>query len=202
VRRATLLVLVVALAAASAAAADPRPVKPPRAAINALLDHFIPDVLAGRDLRAGKAFVGGYVSVDTVQRYPVEGHDFHGWVLNYSYPGDVGFDILLQPTKKSLGPWSFRAEAQRLHGRWKITDWYPVAEFQPPGKPARVDGPNDLSPAARGGASGSTSHMWYLWIVPAAAGALVVLATLFGVQRWLRQRSRVRAIERALASSR
>lgn len=173
-----------------------------RAAVNALLDKFVPDVLEGHDLKAGKALVGGYVTVGTVQRYPAKQQDLHGWLLNYAQKDDVGFDILLQPAKKTFGPWSFRGEAQKVHGTWKIVDWYPVAEFQPVGASARVDGPNDFSPAARGGLLASSNHIWYLWIIPSAIGLLLLVLAGWGVQHWLRQRARVRAIERTLASSR
>ena len=151
------LVLACALpAGAAAAAGEPHQVKPPRAAINRLLDAFIPAVVEQKDLKAGWDLVGGvarstsrreWLAGNTsVQSYPAKGTHFHGFVVNYSYPGDVGFDILLQPTKRSLGAWSFRAEAQRLGGRWKITTWYPVATYAPPGKIQTVLGPNDRGP--------------------------------------------------------
>lgn len=199
-KRLLLVALVALCAVAPARAARIAPAD--RAAVNALLDRFVPDVLAGHDLQAGKALVGGYVTVGTVQRYPAKAQNLHGWLLDYAQKGDVGFDLLLQPARKSLGPWSFRGEAKKVNGTWKIVDWYPVAEFQPPGKAARVNGPNDLSPSARGGLLGSSSHVWYLWIIPSAAGALLLGAAAWGIQHWLRQRSRVRAIERTLAGSR
>jgi hypothetical protein len=137
--------------------------KADRAGVNALLDKFIPQVLAGKDLKAGKALVGGYVGVDTIQRYPAAGTRFHGWLLNYATPGDVGFDITVQPVnKRKIGAWSFRGEAQRLHGVWKITDWNPVAQFQPLGKAALVNGPNDLSPGAAGGLGPISRSTTYL----------------------------------------
>ena len=84
---------------------------------------------------------------------PCEGNDVHGWVLNYSYPGDVGFDLLLQSRNPKQGAWSFRAEAQKLGGTWKITSWYPVAEFAPPGQAGRVNGPADLGAGAAASAA-------------------------------------------------
>jgi hypothetical protein len=98
-------------------------VKPDRAAITALLDEFIPDVVAQKDLKRGWQLVDGVAKTTpykewlkgntSVQAYPAKGTHFPGWIVGYSYPGDVGFDILLQPTKKSVGPWSFRAEHRR-----------------------------------------------------------------------------------------
>lgn len=199
-KRVLLVALVALAAAAPARAAHISPAD--RAAVNALLDKFVPDVLEGRDLRDGRQLVGGYVTVGTVQRYPAKQQNLHGWLLDYARPGDVGFDLLLQPATKTLGPWSFRGEAQRSHGTWRIVDWYPVAEFEPRGKAARVNGPNDLSPSARGGTLGSSNHIWYLWIIPGVIGALLLALAAWGVQHRLRERSRVRAIERTLAGSR
>src|SRR5690348_13675456 len=94
-----LLVVGLALALPAAAAAQPKQVKPDRAAINRLLDQFVPSVVAGKKPSAGRELVAGYLTT-SVQRYPAKGTTFHGWTVNYSYPGDVGFDILLQPTKE------------------------------------------------------------------------------------------------------
>src|SRR4051812_35150776 len=152
-----LLVAVLALALPAAALAEPKTVRPDRAAIDRLLDEFIPAAVAQKDLQRGwelSAGVARTVSHDqwmkgdtSVQKYPAKGASFHGWTVNYSYPGDIGFDILLQPTKPSLGAWSFRAEAEKIRGRWRITTWYPVATFAPPGRTQTVLGPNDLGSA-------------------------------------------------------
>lgn len=203
------------LALPSAAHADPRQVKPDRAAIDALLDKFIPAVVEQKDLRAGWDLTGGVLRVTSrsewlrgntsVQAYPAKGTRFHGYLVNYSYPGDVGFDILLQPTKPSLGAWSFRAEAQKLGGRWKMTSWYPVATFAPPapGKTAQVVGPNDFGPGARGTNGGSSRlGAWALLAPVGLLGAIAVASVGFAGVRWRRNRARVRELERRLAASR
>ena len=207
------LALVVALALpAVAAAAQPRTVKPDRVAINKLLDEFIPAAVAQKDLQRGWELSAGaartvshgaWMRGDTsVQKYPAKGTEFHGWTVNYSYPGDLGFDILLQPTTPSLGAWSFRAEAQRIRGRWRITTWYPVATFAPPGKTQTVLGPNDLGPA-NSAASGSGTDKgrlgaWVLALPIAVLAAIALGAAAFVGSRALKQRSRIREIQRAL----
>jgi hypothetical protein len=207
------LVVLLALALAPTALADQKQVKPDRAAINKLLDEFIPAVVEKKDLKRGwdltagvartvpyKQWVAGNTSV---QEYPAKGTSFHGWLLNYSYPNDVGFDILLQPTNRKMGAWSFRAEAQKIGGTWKITTWYPVAEYAPPGQAGRVNGPNDLGP---GGGSASTGESRLgAWVLAIPGVVLLVLLTgvlTFVLVRWRRQRKRVREIERLLASER
>lgn len=197
-----LAVLAALVALVAAAPAQARLSKADRAAVNQLLDKFIPAVLVGKDLNAGKALVGGYVTVDSVQHYPAEGTTFHGWLLNYASPGDVGFDITVQPVnKRKLGAWSFRAEAQKIKGRWVITDWYPVAQYQPVGKQAFVVGPNDFSPAARGGPTVKNTGYW-LYVPFAGLGLVLLVVAGLALSHWLRTRSKVRAIERTLASTR
>jgi hypothetical protein len=209
-----LAVVALALVLVPSAFGDPRTVKPDRPAINKLLDEFVPAVVEQKDLKRGWQLVGGvsrvvsyrqWVSGNTsVQSYPAKGTTFHGWVLNYSYPGDVGFDLLLQSKNPKQGAWSFRAEAQKLNGRWRITSWYPVAEFAPPGQAGRVNGPADLGAGAAASAAAGESRLspWVLAAPVAAIGVLLASALGFVAVRWQKQRKRVKAIERLLASDR
>src|SRR4051812_9051205 len=200
------------LALPATAFGEPRTVKPDRAAINRLLDEFIPAAVAQKDLQRGWELSAGVARTvshaewmkgnTSVQKYPAKGTKFRGWTVNYSYPGDIGFDILLQPSTASLGAWSFRAEAQRIHGAWKITPWYPVATFAPPGKTQTVLGPNDLGAANSASAGSGTDHgrlgPWVLALPVAFLGAIALLATGFAGSRAFRRRARVREIERQL----
>ena len=212
-RLALTLFVALTLPTAAVAAAQPRTVKPDRAAINRLLDEFVPAAVArknlqrGWDLSAGAARTVSHAEWmkgnTSVQTYPAKGKTFHGWTVNYSYPGDIGFDILLQPTKRSMGAWSFRAEAQKIDGQWRITTWYPVATFAPVGKTETVLGPNDLGP---GNASASTAGVdrgrlgpWVLALPIAVVGGIGLLAVSIAGSKALRRRSRIKEIERTLA---
>jgi hypothetical protein len=206
------LVALLLVLAGAAQAAEPKQVKPDRAAINALLDEFVPDVVAQKDLKRGWELAAGVARTTSraewlkgntsVQKYPAKGTRFHGWLVNYSYPGDVGFDILLQSTNPKQGAWSFRAEAQKIAGHWRITTWYPVATFAPPGKTQTVLGPNDIGPS-NGAVAASVSRgklgAWVLLLPIGGVAALALGAVGFATTRWARQRRRVRAIERSLA---
>jgi hypothetical protein len=205
------LALLLALAL-PATAAGARTVKPDRAAINRLLDEFIPAAVAQKNLQRGWELSGGYARTvshrewlkgnTSVQKYPAKGTTFHGWTVNYSRPGDIGFDILLQPTQASLGAWSFRAEAQKIHGQWRITTWYPVATFAPPSRTQTVVGPNDLGPAnsaARASVDRGRLGAWVLALPIAVVGGIGLIALGFVGVRGLRRRARVRKIERSLA---
>jgi hypothetical protein len=205
------LALLLALVLPGTAAGAQRTVKPDRAAINKLLDEFIPAAVAQKDLQRGWELSAGVARTvshsewmkgnTSVQKYPAKGTTFHGWTVNYSYPGDVGFDILLQPTKKSLGAWSFRAEAEKIDGRWKITTWYPVATYAPAGKTQTVVGPADFG-AADGSASGGSGRArldpWVLALPFAFLAAVVLVAVTIGTSRALKRRARVREIQRSL----
>jgi hypothetical protein len=210
-----LLVIVLALALPAGAAAQPRTVKPDRAAINRLLDEFIPAAVAQKDLQRGWELSAGVARTvshsawmrgnTSVQKYPAKGTQFHGWTVNYSYPGDIGFDILLQPTTRSLGAWSFRAEAQKIQGAWRITTWYPVATFAPPGRTQTVLGPNDLGAADSASGSG-TDHArlgsWVLALPAAFIGGIALLGVSVAGTRVLKRRARIREIEKRLAGFR
>jgi hypothetical protein len=205
--------VILALAVPAAARAGQVHVKPAdRAAINRLLDQFIPAAVAQKNLQLGWDLSAQYARTvshaewmkgnTSVQKYPAKGTTFHGWVPNYAYPGDVGFDVLLQPTSRDLGAWSFRAEAKKIGGTWKITTFYPVATFAPPGRTQTVLGPNDLgaaNSAASAGTDESRLGSWVLLLPVAALAAIAVGAAAFVGSRWLRQRSRVREIQRSLA---
>src|SRR5581483_5577590 len=205
--------ILLALVLAAPAAADPKQVKPDRAAIDRLLDEFVPAVVAGKDLKRGWKLVAGpartvsyreWIRGNTsVQHYPAKGTRFHGFLVNYSYPGDVGFDILLQPTKPSLGAGSFRAEAQKIGGSWKITTWYPVATFAPAGQTQTVLGPNDLGPANGASAAGVSRGRlgsWVLLTPVLGVGLLAAGALGFAGIRVARRRARVAEIRRSLAA--
>lgn len=208
VRLALALLLVLVLPATAAAQ---RTVKPDRAAINRLLDEFIPAAVAQKDLQRGWELSAGVARTvshsawlagnTSVQKYPAKGTKFRGWTVNYSFPGDIGFDILLQPTDPSLGAWSFRAEAEKIRGEWRITTWYPVATYAPPGRTQTVVGPADFgsSDSAAGGSGRGRLGPWVLALPVVFLGAVALVAVGFAGSRVLRQRRRVRDIERRLA---
>lgn len=207
------LVLALALVLPATALGAPRQVPPDRPAIDALLDKFVPDVVEGHDLAEGWNLAGGYARAVSheewlrgntpIQRYPAKGTTFHGWTVNYSYPTLIGFDILLQPATKKLGAWSFRAEARKIDGRWRITTWYVVAQFAPRGTRAAILGPNDFGPGSGSNHLGNLKSRvppWVLIVPLGAIGGLLLVLSGFGGVRYLRRRSRIRAIERDLAT--
>jgi hypothetical protein len=191
---------------------EARTVPPPRRALNALLDTFIPAVIARRNLAAGWNLVtpdargsrADWMRGTTpFQTYDARIEPFHGWTLNYSYPDDVGFDIFVAPRNPKDVSMAFRGEAKKIAGKWKIAVFYPQATFQPAGKRAAVWADKDLQPqaAAATATSGRLSATWLLLPV-GFVGAVVAIALSFVLVRMLRRRARVKQIERELALTR
>jgi hypothetical protein len=204
------------------AAADPAParvtkepptVPVPRAEINALLDKFVPAVIARKNLPAGWDLVtpaargsrAEWMRGETpFQTFPARDRTFRGWRVNYSYPGDVGFDLFLSPTDPDDHvSMAFRGEAKKVGGAWKIDVFYPQATFQPVKKKAAVWADTDLQPQGVGGTanSGRLSAVWLL--VPTGIFGLALVGGLgAAIVVWLRRRARIREIERDLAADR
>jgi hypothetical protein len=65
-----------------------------------------------------------------------------------------------------------------------------------------VNGPNDLSPGAAGGLGPISRGNAYLLGLGALVAAVLLVASALGFRKWLRTRSRVRAIERTLTGPR
>lgn len=203
----TTVALAVAIAGNALAAPEPPTVKPDRPGINALLDRFIPDVVAAKDLAAGWNLVlpgsrgnhADWLKGNTpFQRYAAKGSTFHGWRTTYSYAGDVGFDVLVQPVKPTASPWAFHGEAKKVGGQWKIALFYPVATFAPAGHTQTVLGPNDLQPGlALQPVRGRISSHW-LYVPFAFLGVLALAGLAVATARAARRRSRVKAVERSL----
>ena len=192
---------------------QPPTVPVPRPQINALLDRFIPAVIARKNLAAGWDLVTPEArgtrsewlrGVTPFQSFPARDKSFRGWRVNYSYPGDVGFDVFLSPTDvRNHVSMAYRGEAKKVGGAWKIAVFYPQATFQPVGKKAFVWADTDLQPQAVGGGAGSgrLSAVWLL--VPASLFGVAIVGGLgFAVLGATRRRARVRAIARDLASDR
>jgi hypothetical protein len=147
-----------------------------RRGINRTLDAFIPAALR-RDDPAGAfrlttaSFHGdttraGWASGNLpVVPYPAAGHHWHGWRPTFSNPGLVGLDLELQPTDPSkVGLVAFSVVMKRVHGRWLIDAFAPVAAFQPTQSQANIQAEPDFSPAAKG--SGITDrHLGRYWIL-------------------------------------
>ncbi|MDX6546471.1 MAG: hypothetical protein QOG33_21 [Gaiellales bacterium] len=164
-----------------------------RRGINRTLDAFIPAAVLRDDPERGyslttASFHGGATRAGwasgavPVMPYPAAGHHWHGWRMTFSNPGLVGLDLELRPTDPSkVGLVAFSVVMKRVHGRWLIDAFAPVAGFQPTGSGANIQAEPDFSPAAKGSGAGDR-HLGSNWIllplgvIAAPLLALIVLA--------------------------
>jgi len=164
------------------------------------LDRFILTGVAGRrpasawDLTT-KALQTGSTRSDWAKgsvpfwRFPAAGSHFSGWVLKYSYPGDVGLDIFLQPKRgAATGPISFRAEFKRVDGRWLVETWQPMAMFSKAGAKAKVLAQPDLAPGIAGGGDQRISANWLFAPLGLLAGAIVLIPLAVAISSWRKNR--------------
>lgn len=195
---------------ASTAQSTPRTVRltpTTRRAVTAALDRFILTGVAGRHpanawdlttdaLHAGSTRDDWARGETTFWRFPAQGSHFAGWVLKYSYPGDVGLDIFLQPKPSAeTGPISFRAELKRVGGEWLVEAWQPMAMFSKPGDRAKVLAQPDLAPGISGGGEQRISPNWIFLPLGLLIGAIVLIPLAVFVSNWRKNRQVVRLLQ-------
>jgi hypothetical protein len=179
-------VTVAALLLAAPAGATLKPAD--RAAINRTIDAFVKTAVRHENVAGSydlvtPAFRGGIGRGEwakggiPVYPYPARGTSWHGWTLDYALPGDVAFELVLQPRRGAKeDPISFSGEVKKRHGRWLVDSFYPAAIYVT--KESRVIGPRDFGPAAVQSGAGD-SRLGAVWIaVPAGVGAVIVLVPL------------------------
>jgi hypothetical protein len=133
-----------------------------------------------------------------VMPYPVVGHHFHGWRLDFSTGSSVGLELELQPSEPSkVGLVAFSVVLQRQHGRWLVDAFAPVATFQPTGSRADIRAAPDYSPAARGSANGDQrlGQNWILLPVAVIGAPFAALLAFAPIAIWRARRRRPAPVE-------
>jgi hypothetical protein len=117
--------------------------------------------------------------------YPYPASERRSWTLNFSYPGQVNFDLFVQPKKNAdVGPIAFTVEMRRGKGRhWLVDSFFPTAMFPKPTKSSGGGQPlaqPDLSPANVQGTSqtGKQRVSTYFFFVPVVMLGLVLMIPL------------------------
>ncbi len=172
-----------------------------RREITGALDRFILTGVAGRDPEDAWALTTDSLHVANTKsdwakgttpfwRYPAKGTHFPAWVLQYSYPGDVGLDIFLQPRQGAdTGPIAFRAELKRVRGRWLVETWQPMAQFSKPGEKAKVLAQPDLAPGMAAAGSPTLSANWLFLPLGLLAAAVVLIPLAVAISTWRKNRA-------------
>ena len=165
-----------------------------RREINRVLAAFIPAAverkdplrayhLATREMRES-ATLAEWKRGD-IPVYPYPASERRSWTLNFSYPGQVNFDLFIQPKKNAdVGPIAFTVEMRRGKGRhWLVDSFFPTAMFPKPTTKSAGGQPlaqPDLSPANVRGTSqtGKQRVSTYFFFVPVVMLGLVLLIPL------------------------
>jgi hypothetical protein len=183
-----------------------------RAAINRLLDRFVPAAVARRDPAAAYHLVTPRLREGSTPRdwargdvpalpYHPRGATFHHWRRLYSFPNEIDVELILQPGRgETMGPIAFDVNFKRVGGRLLIDAFDVAATFAPHGKPARMFSAADVGPGVGGsdGSSPTKARLGARWVaVPLSLLALPLVAALVWGVREVRWRRRARAAERA-----
>jgi hypothetical protein len=187
-------------AAAPATAAVPTIPKPELRAIRLLLKAFVPAAV-GRDhpgkawalatpaMRASATHAQWRQGTLPVVPYPVANTPYGIRPITVE-PGDVTFDLMLQPKKGSkTGVLVYTTEVQRVGSRWLVASMAASAQFAGPGAPATIMAQPDYAPHAQGiPQHQNLSGSWVL--VPIAVLGLPLIAAPVGILL-VRRRGRV-----------
>jgi hypothetical protein len=192
-RVAVLAVALLAMTLAPSVQAKPTVSPSDRAAIDRLLDVFVPAAIARRHserawplstrtLRQGTERADWKKGFLPVTPFPAIGRRFHGWTLEQASRNRADLVLLVHLRKGGpLGAVSFDITVRKLRGRWLVDSAVPAATFAAAGSSSKILAQPDFAPG--GGAAysevafsrtGRVSAKWIL-IIPAILLGLVVV---------------------------
>jgi hypothetical protein len=185
-----------------------------RREINRVLAAFIPSAVERKDPLAAYDLVTPEMRRSAtlaewkrgdIPVYPYPASERRSWTLNFSYPGQVNFDLFIQPKQNAdVGPIAFTVEMRRGKGRhWLVDSFFPTAMFPKPTKSSGGGQPlaqPDLSPANVTGTSqtGKQRVSPYFFFAPVVMLGLVLLIPLV---MFVRGRLREERAERIYAKT-
>ena len=212
--------------AAPALAAPPHLAPSDRAAIDRTLDIFVNHAVKRKDVGAAYDVVtptlkGGMTRAQFargdigVYPYPVAGHEFHQWNIQYRTRDEVAIELILSPTKRyraKLGQILFHVYLQPSHGRWLVDEFMPGATFAPIGKPGVVQAARDFqaNPSAqtynrgKSNVTGATQppklSADFAFVPFAVLGLVLAGLAGWGIVGWVRHRRVVADYDRGLGT--
>jgi hypothetical protein len=188
--RRTVLALAVALVGATAQAAPAKPTVTPadRAAINRVLDAFVPAAIGRRHAERAWALASPTMHLGgtkaewargslPVTPFPVLGTTFHGWKADWVVGSQADIVLLVHLRKGApLGAVSFDIRMRKLRGRWLVDSAAPEATFAASGQDSRIEAQPDFRPQPGQAFSktGRVSAKWALIIPGIFLGILLV----------------------------
>jgi hypothetical protein len=173
-----------------------------RHAIDRALDAFVNSAIKRRNVGASYNLVTPQFRGGTsraawmkgnlpVYPYPARGTSFHEWTLEFASPNDVGFQLLIESSKRKTDGIEFTGEIKKINGHWLIDSFMPSATFSGSGT---VVGPQDFA-ASSGGDNAGVASLSDAWLVIPALllGGCLLLPLGWILYVWRRNR---RAYER------
>ena len=186
-----------------------------RAAIEALLEKFVPAAvgrrsaatawaLAGPELKTSSSLAQWKKGISPVPAYPVREKRFTGWPTIDVEKDAVTLSLLVHPKLGSgdLGDYTFAVQAIRHDGRWLVNRLYTIAINHPVRNGKHEIGPADFQAPSGGAAPTPTKarlgSSWLLPIVGLLSLAFVIPLTVGGVVFFRARRRRRRRGEEGL----
>lgn len=171
-----------------------------RAAINRLLDRFIPagvrreDMraayeLAGPEMRAAQS-KGAFLRGDApIPAYPANEKNYHQWQAIDVEKDAVILDLLVHPENpRTTGTWVFSIQVVRRDAQWLVNRIYTIAVMNPPTRPKTQThelGPADYAaPPAAGASRGKVSKPTFVGkkgLIPALSVFALILLIPIGL---------------------
>jgi hypothetical protein len=191
--RGAVAIVVALLAVALAPSVQAKPTVSPadRAAINRLLDVFVPAAIGrSRSVRAwplttpamrqGSDRREWQQGLLPVTPFPVVGSRFHGWTADRIAKDSADIVLLVHLRKGSpLGAVSFNLALRKIGGRWLVDSAAPAATFSAAGSDSQILAQPDFAPSGGQAFSKSAriSQKWVL-IIPGILFGLIVLTPI------------------------
>lgn len=191
-------VLIAAVLAAPALAAKPTVSPADRAAINQVLDAFVPAAinrvhserawaLTTKSMHRGTSIAEWRQGLLPVQPFPVVGKEFHGWTIDDVGPNRAEIVLLVHLKKGNdlgLGGASFDIGMRKIGGRWLVDSSVVAATFAATGTPSKILAAADFGagsapdPYAKNEGLHSQISTTWIWAIPAGLLLVIVVGPL------------------------
>jgi hypothetical protein len=173
----------------------PRPKQVPltakdRAAIDELLDRFVPAAIARRDPLAARGYVTPSLRAQAtldewragtipVPPYEPAGTTFHGWRPFYSYAGLASVELTLEPRRAGDPVASFVVNVKRVGTRWLVDGIYEEGTHGGGGASTAAKPTGTTTATATRVIGGSHGRLGLVWLlVPISLLSLIVIVPI------------------------
>jgi hypothetical protein len=203
-RIALIFELAVMFAAAPAQAAAAKVAPADRAAIDRVLDRFIPDAVYRQKPLAARSYASPELLAGTTRAqwakgsipvYPFAGRgtDFSGWIPEYVDGPRVAFTVLVHAKDRhaNVPQVLYNVVMHKVGGRWLVQSFYPSVMF---GQHS-ITSAKDYAPGASNSPDRQLGTVWFAIPAAVVGAVLGIPLVVFGFLWVRRRRSRVARTE-------